>query len=139
MFATSTGLKIEPAAPVPFAAKTFSWLATQRGGGFGWVVVVVVDDALVVDVVGASVVKVDVGAAVVEGGTEAWEHPAATTANPRIMPNRPAAADLERRMSLLAWKLPRGARCPGGPSDVTATLKYDGERYPTRVNCPEQL
>jgi hypothetical protein len=66
LFTTSTGLKFEPAAPVPSSATSFSWLATQGEGGPVWVEVVVVEDALVVDVVGARVVEVDVGAVVVE-------------------------------------------------------------------------
>jgi len=67
MFTTSTGLKFEPAAPVPSSARSLSWLATQGEGGPVWVEVVVVEeDALVVVVVGARVVEVDVGAIVVE-------------------------------------------------------------------------
>ncbi|MGA2804644.1 MAG: hypothetical protein ABSF89_09670 [Acidimicrobiales bacterium] len=67
VFNTLTGLKIEPAAPVPSIATTFSWLAAH-GVGPGWLeVVVVVEEVLVVEVVGASVVEVDVvvGAVVV--------------------------------------------------------------------------
>jgi hypothetical protein len=58
---TSTGLKLEPAVPLAFIGTSASWAAVQGAGGLGWVVVVVVvDDVLVVDVVGASVVDVDV-------------------------------------------------------------------------------
>ena len=60
VFTTLTGLKIDPAAPVPSSATTFSWLAVHGAPGVGWVVVVVVvvEEVLVVEVVGASVVEV---------------------------------------------------------------------------------
>jgi hypothetical protein len=57
VFTTLTGLKIDPAAPVPSSATTFSWLAVHGAPGVGWVVVVV-EEVLVVEVVGASVVEV---------------------------------------------------------------------------------
>jgi len=65
VFNTLTGPKIEPAAPVPSIATTFSWLAAH-GVGPGWLEVVVVEEVPVVEVV-ASVVEVDVvvGAVVV--------------------------------------------------------------------------
>ena len=59
VFNTLTGLKIEPAAPVPCSATTFSWPAVH-GADVGWVEVVVVEEAVVVEVVGASVVVVGV-------------------------------------------------------------------------------
>jgi hypothetical protein len=79
----------------------------QGGGGPGWVEVVVVEDVLVVDVVGASVVEVDVGVAIVVVVVVVVvvvlrEQPAANTTRPRIITIRLTIADLERRMSLLA-------------------------------------
>jgi hypothetical protein len=87
VFDTLTGLKIEPAAPVPSGATTFSWLAVQGAIVAGWVEVVVVEEVLVVEVVGASVVEVDVvaGVAVVVTGVAAWEQPATRTAKPRTI------------------------------------------------------
>jgi len=87
VFDTLTGLKIEPAAPVPSSATTFSWLAVQGAIVAGWVEVVVVEEVLVVEVVGASVVEVDVvaGVAVVVTGVAAWEQPATRTAKPRTI------------------------------------------------------
>jgi len=57
MFNTLTGLKIDPAAPVPSDGTTFSWLAVH-GVDAVWVEVVVVEEVLVVEVVGARVVEV---------------------------------------------------------------------------------
>jgi len=63
---TPTGLKIEPAAPVPTSAVSAIWLAVHGEGGPGWVEVVVVEEDVVVgEVVGASVVVVVAGIVVV--------------------------------------------------------------------------
>jgi hypothetical protein len=63
VFSRLTGLKIEPAAPVPSSATTFNWLAAHGAPAVGWaevvvVVEVVVEEVLVVEIGGASVVEV---------------------------------------------------------------------------------
>ena len=139
VFDTLTGLKIEPAAPVPSSATTFSWLAVQGAVVAGWVEVVVVEEVLVVEVVGASVVEVDVvaGVAVVVTGVAAWEQPATRTAKPRTIRERLATADLERRMSLLAMGTAPRAQAREEPSEPTPTPKYDDkpDAVPGQLPC----
>lgn len=101
---TPTGLKLEPAVPLPLSALRVSWPDTQAVGTAGRVVVVVVVlvDVLDVEVVGATVVEVEVevdedaGTVVVEGAA-ALEQPPTRITNPSVITSRLAAAGLKRR------------------------------------------
>jgi len=136
VFKTLTGLKIEPAAPVPSSATTLSSLAVQGAPGVCCVVVVVVvEEVLVVDVVAAGVVEVVVVVVVVVvPGTAVWEQPATNAAEPSITTRRVTAADLERRMSLLAVGTSSRARARADLSDADRRSKYGGSIDETRVN-----
>ncbi len=116
---TSTGLKIEPAAPKLFDATSLSWAAEQVGARPAWVVDVVVDDEVlvVVDDVGGSVVVAGVVVVVVDG-VAVLVQAATRTAKLRIVAKPLAAMDFERRISILAIGTALLSAIRDGPSDT---------------------
>ncbi len=97
VFTTPTGLKLEPAVPLPLNGVSVSWPDTQVASTPGRVEVVVLEEVLDVEVVVAMVVEVEVevvvevedgGGTVVVVGVAALEHPATVTTNPSVMRSR---------------------------------------------------
>ena len=102
-FSIPIGLKLWPAVPVAGKATSFSWLAEHGDGPRGCVEVVVVDEVLVVDVVGATVVDVVVATVVVVvvAGVDELEQPARMPASPNATVKTPNVGKL-RLIGLLA-------------------------------------
>ena len=102
VFTRPTGLKLEPAVPLPLSGVRVSWPDTQAVGTTGRVEVVVLVEVLDVDVDGATVVEVEVevdddAGTVVVAGVAALEQPPTSATNPSVMRSRLATAGLERR------------------------------------------